>query len=400
MNLRVALGLAAGLSLFSAGCDLIGNRDGVMLDEADAAAVETTLIPRFLILQDLQAEIPDALEEDIVAVAAEISAAMREDVDLQVLVTREPDADSGCLAGGRLFISRGLLSWIRDRHELAGALALSATACASTSARWRSRHEQGLPVLDESDPLMQRYRDYRLAANAPLYNQVVATGCGAGADCRAQAAQWLLAAGHTESGLDRLQRRVDAGWPDSAWLARFPASGDDGVRGSDRPASGSAYATANGWREGLEALVVSRNGVDSGDLRTAYQAHNRARNALDTDWAVRMNDIRISLANLHPENSQREMRTLEALWGDHPHSSYWWGMIQIQLRSTANGVQRLEESLEVLPRASAHYQIGRYMEFRQRPDRAVAHYRAVTAAGSLHPDAGSAAVRLAVLERE
>lgn len=398
MNPRVVLALAA-VGLLAAGCELLG-AGGVALDEGDQAAAEASLYPQFLILQDLEAELPDAMDAEIGEVLAGLQPVLPEAPDLQAVVTREPDADGGCLAGGRLFVSRGLLSWVQDRDELAAALALAATACEAASGRWRDRETLALPALDEENLLMQRYSDFRLEANAPVYVQAVATGCGAGRDCHGLAAEWLAAAGFAESGLARLHRRVRAGWPRAAWLARFPGTpaGDpdavDGTGGSE------PYRAVNDWREGLEWLIGVRDSIQSGELRAGYRALIQARRQLDAEWSVRMATVRLNLANLHPETSQRELRTLEAIWGEHPHGDYWWGMIWMQMRSTATGVQRLEASLEVLPRASAHYRLGRIMEFRKEPERAAVHYRAVTQAGELHPDASSAAVRLAALERE
>lgn len=398
MNLRVAMTLAVA-GLLAAGCEFPG-AGGVALDEAEQAAAEASLYPRFLILQDLEAEVPETMDAEIGAVLAALAPVLPEAPDLEAVVTREPDADGGCLAGGRLFISRGLLSWVHDRDELAAALALAATACESASGRWREREAMKLPELDENHRLMQRYRDYRVQANAPLYAQAVATGCGEGRDCHGLAAEWLAAAGFADSGPPRLHRRIRQGWPDAAWLVRFPGAPAADPGPADGVADGEAYRLVNGWREGLEWLVQVRDSIDSGELRAGYRALIQARRQLDAEWAVRMATVRLNLANLHPETSQRELRTLEAIWGEHPHGDYWWGMIWMQMRSTATGVQRLEASLEVLPRASAHYQLGRHMEFRNRPEQAVTHYRAVTQAGELHPDASSAAVRLAALERE
>lgn len=401
-GLRYLAIVAAATALVALpGCQWFDRTPAIILDETDLRDARGQLYPQWLIAQDFQPVRPEALNAWIGERLTRLTATSEDIPELEFVITREADADAGCMAGGRLFISQGLLAWVEYPDELDALLALALAACSQASDYWRKRHRGDLLPLEHSQWLMNRYRDFRLKANSGFYNQLVAVGCGRGIHCDEQARQSLFRAGLEDSGLHRLRQRVLAQWPDAAWLSRFPGAEPSPVgSGRQDPELDKLLDVFRARREGLGHAREIRRHWHAGELREAYRAQIRTRRRIDDDWLVMMNQIRLDLTNFHPDYAQRDMQRMSAQFGDHPEDQYWWGRIDTQLRRTPDALTRLNNSLDTLPRVSTHFYLARLLDIGQSPEQAVSHYRQIMVAGPIHPYHERAAARLLAANEE
>lgn len=376
----------------------------VALSESDRNAAESDLYPRFLVVHDMIAERPETLDQRLGQHAKALSALIPDTPQLHIEITNEADADAGCLAGGWIFLSRGLVSRIEHDDELAGIIALAATQCGRASRDWRRREELALPPLTPDNWLMQRYRDFRVEAGVPLYRTLVRAGCGTENDCHARAHEWLQGTAGSSAGLRRLLERIASQWPNAAVLERFgdpDASTIELDTATPTPDNQALATELSGFRElrtGFDHLREAWRQIIDGEVRAAYRANIAAFRETDQHWVTRLMQARLDLINMHPFYSERRIRELKAERPDYPYYGYWEAWIDLQSKRWSRGIEQAAESLEYLPRADLHFLLGRILEFRRRPDEARPHYRAAIAAGEIHPDADEARVRLQALE--
>ncbi|MDT8409771.1 MAG: hypothetical protein RQ741_09260 [Wenzhouxiangellaceae bacterium] len=429
--IRLAIAVCALLLL--AACAPGPDQAEVALAPGDREAAQKWLYPAFEQSHGALIELDGTIEAgllrvlDRLALTGDDAEAAPPAHDYQLVWTANADADAGCLADGRIFISRGLLAWLESTDELAGVVAVAMQQCPAASQAWRKRDEARPAPLDLDDPLMLRYRDFRLPANAALYNQLVLNCRSPG--CIEAATGRVRQAGFDAAHLARLAARLRQHRPASAWLARI-GERQQGTAGSvdgpivdhliDEIADAAADATVDpignlpgdadadefarlvegfrSQREGLVELAAARQLLLDGDLLEAYRANIRARRVLGATPAVLMMQAELDLANYHPDYAQRILQGLEGdgveILGEH----YWWGWTHSQLKRQHQAIEALRQSIRSCPRVSAHYMLAELLVRAGEADEAVEHFRLVAEAGALHPFSASAASRLAQLE--
>lgn len=391
--LRLAAALAVAFLLTACGSS---DRERIDLLPEHQAAAEAELYPVFRLIQvDVQAPSApfDALLDEALA---PLQASLPEGARVSLWTTGEADADAGCLAGGQLFVTQGLLAWVEHRDELSAALAAALSLCPTARMAWESRSSAQLAPVSGEHPLLQRYRDYRLPANAALFAQLMNRTCGAGA-CYDAAVARLQAAGLEADGLNRLGRRIVEQWPESAWLDRLGASEFAAAAEADDDLS-ELFGELQAKREGLGALAAVKRTMYAGNLSEAYQNVLRARRALDNEFEAEIVFSELSLLNYHPDSAERSFERVRAMGRELPQSDYLLGVQAAQKRARATGQQYLEASLETLPRLSAHFQLGILLHRAWETDAALPHYRIVAAAEPGHPSAAPAASYIAQIE--
>lgn len=388
------IGLAALLCL---GCG--GHTESpVTLSTEDEAAARGWLREHFTGIHDHEFELRDELNVHIDAALAALAARLEPVQELSVLRVNNPDADLGCIAGGQLFLTVGLLAFVEHPDELAGALALASTACDEANEDWVRRADGELPELDLYDPLMIVYRDLRLREQAPLYRQLVRRGCARGRDCQHQAHDWLAAAGIDPAGLDRLLARIGESWSDAAVIFRFdgyPESPGEIDTDEDFQALVAPYTA---MREMLSRVRDARWVLLTGELIEAYRANLPAYADDGGSWLPRIMQARLDLVNVHPEYTRRELRKLEDVYTDVPNLDLYRGISRWQRNRIAEAAPHLEASVEARPTVSGHYYLGRIFELRNEPEQAVMHFRIAQQGGEIHPYSRDAANRLATLD--
>lgn len=375
--------VAIVLALVLAGCGGAGRSDRVALDEADRLAVEEWLLPRFelAVAPPLSLDPPVAAEIDLLM--DRIALLAEEGVSYELRVIADPDLDAGCLPGGLIWLTEGLLTVARDRDEVLTAIVYASSKCADSNRMWRQRADAELVADRENNPIYLRYRDYRLHANAPLYNLMVTSGCDR--DCASALDGRILAVEGDTGAWRRLIARAVALSPDSALAWR--------IGSMQVPSTSTATAAADGeeWlaqfhqrREALLELAASRRSLWARDLLPAYRAGLRARNALPDSVRLQLHQADLDLTNRHPEYGQRILVALEDEGKQIPHAGYWWGWVHLNLRRRPEAAASLEQSIEELPRVSAHYRLGDALLRMHRREEARAQYNVVLEAGELH----------------
>lgn len=378
----------------------------IALDAEGQAAAEAALYPAFRAIQVDTGEPPAELAPLIEGVLAPLRAAVLDGESVQVWLTGEADADAGCLAGGRLFLTRGMLSWIEDRQELAGALAVALGQCPRARAAWQRRADSVLAPVESAHALLLRYRDYRLPDNAAVFEQLTLRGCGS-TDCLAAGRALLTGAGQPADGLDRLAARLQASWPDAAWLDRLGGGAlaaeaiDASAETVGRMDDGDlreALAAHRERREGLGQLAAVKRAMYAGDLGEAYRQVLLARRALDNEFEAELVFAELSLLNFHPDSAERSLERLAATGRTPPQSDYLWGVQKSQSRARVAGERHLRASLDQLPRISAHFHLGILLHRAGELDAALEHYRVVAEAEPGHPQSAPATSYIAQIE--
>ncbi|MGB0513844.1 MAG: tetratricopeptide repeat protein, partial [Wenzhouxiangellaceae bacterium] len=314
-----------------------------------------------------------------------------------VWVIDDPDIDVGCLPGGLVWLSEGLLALARDRGEVLGALVFASRLCPAASQLWREREHSRLVDDRENHWLFQRYRDYRLPSNAPLYNLMVTAACDRG--CAAGLDQDMQAVDGDPDAWRRLLARVQALSPDAALLLRLNRDQVPLVE-----PEGGASAPSD-WlqpfhqrRDALLELAQSRRKLWADSLHEAYRAGLRARRQLPDSLRLQLHQAELDLANRHSEYAQRILENLQRDGYEIPNAGYWWGWVHLNLRRREQAASQLEQSLEQLARVSAHYRMGEALFRLHRRDEARMHYNTVLQAGPLHPEHIRAQARLDSME--
>ncbi|MCA1779120.1 MAG: hypothetical protein LC637_07000, partial [Xanthomonadaceae bacterium] len=199
------------------------------LDGEHAIAAEKRLYPQFELAHGSFVDLPADVDLLLGQTLKRLTEAAASEVSYQLQVTAEAEPDAGCLAGGLIFISEGLLAWIASESELTAVTAMAMQQCGQSSAAWRKRDSSRLPEGDFESALMTRYRDFRLPENAALFNQLVASGCDA-ADCLQASGSTLEQAGIPTEVVLNLGLRIGKAAPRAVWLERSGlAAGLDGA---------------------------------------------------------------------------------------------------------------------------------------------------------------------------
>ncbi|MEM7053358.1 MAG: hypothetical protein AAF446_02305 [Pseudomonadota bacterium] len=379
------------LSLLLTACRS-GGHEPIALSEHNQAAAEQTLYPRFELAhaapRELNPDLQQKLDEILQRLGSEAEQSTDQN-DFKLTVTAEPDADAGCIAGGRLFVSEGMLAWIQNADELAGVIAMAMQQCPRASRLWREREDMRLIEFDEPTELMYRYIDYRLNANASLFNQLVASGCGS-SNCFEAVSTRLATAGFDTQAAAGLYSRIRQGWPQSVWLERI-ASESDAV--SNVPADAEWTLLLEKYeekRQGYADLAEVRRQISHGRLDLAYRAIRDARRVLGHTYETEMMQAELDLHNNHGYYSVRILERLESKYGELPHHNFYWGWAHAQARRRQPGLQQLYASIETLPKVTAYYYLGRtYFELGDEA-RAIEYFTHVLEAGPINPYADNA----------
>lgn len=393
---RTSTGLITLAAVVLAGCQL-GGDESVSLDAEDQASAEQVLYPRFDLAhaapRELGAELQQKLDEVLNQLVSGSETTTEAAFDL--VVTAEPDADAGCMAGGRLFVSEGLLAWVQTADELAAALAVAMHQCPRASRLWRQRDGMSLVEFNPESELMNRYVDYRLNANASLFNQAVAAGC-AQADCVGAVSGPLAAGGFAPQALSDLYARIQAAWPQAAWLERVALEPQPPSGQSSDPIWVRLLKEYAAKRDGLAELAEIRRQISRGRLHPAYQASLRAMRALGRTYETEMMQAELDLHNLHPYYTERILQRVETQFGAIAHSEYYWGWTHAQLKRRDLARELLLRSIEILPKVSAHHFLAQEWMLMNDHELAIQHLNHVLEAGQHHPYAADAEMFLTI----
>ncbi|MEM1080918.1 MAG: hypothetical protein AAGH65_04985 [Pseudomonadota bacterium] len=405
MNPIVLITLARWLllvtSVFLVACDT-GSSQHIALDADHQTAAELTLYPQFDLAHAAPLTLAPELNQLLNDTLDEVAAVQWPRLDphpFSLVITAEPDADAGCIAGGRLFVSKGMLAWIEHGDELAGVLASAMRHCAEASQRWRERDDQVLVELDERSELHNRYIDYRLQANASLFNQAVISGCGSD-DCHSDLIPVLDAVGVEADGVLRLTAIIQQAWPDSAWLERsgLPVTEPPDQRPTD-PAFQRLLSEHYSNRTGYEYFADVRRQIGRGQLILAYRASLGAMRELGKTYEVHLLQAELDLHNRHPLYSEDIFEEIEERFGPINHREFYWGWMYAQTRRHEQAFEMLNRSLEILPKVSAHHYLGQLYIVEREFDLAELHLGRVIDAGPTHYYRANAELYLDVVDR-
>lgn len=365
-----------------------GSDKPVSLDADDQKNADERLYPQFDIAHAMPIQLAPELQQNVDQILTRVIDPVNELSDqhaYSLVVTAEPDADAGCLAGGRIFVSEGLLAWTRHPDELAAVLAVASEQCSMASQVWRQRAQIELAEFDPASLLMARYIDYRLNSNTALFNQLVTRGCG-NADCINAASERLADAAISPEHLDRLAARIHRAWPKSVWLERI---GIEHIKASDSDQDDLS------WQQliephamklkGLGSLAEARRMISAGNLTEAYKATRDARRAFGKTLETELMQAEVDLHNRHGFYSERIFEKLESTYGNLPHRNFYWGWAYAQANRGAHGLNELNESLSTLPKVTTHYYIGMLYLRRRMTEDALESLEKVVEAGEGHP---------------
>jgi len=365
-----------------------GSDKPVSLDAEDQKSADERLYPQFDIAHGRPIELAPELRQRVDQIFLRVLDSTSETLNQQqysLVITAEPDADAGCLAGGRIFVSEGLLAWTRHPDELAAVFVLASAQCATASSLWRERDQVELAEFDSASQLIARYIDYRVLSNAALFNQLVNRGCGK-SDCIDAGSEQLALAGIASGPIERLAARLHRAWPNSVWLERVGLESITASESDELDESWQQLIEPHTTKlTGLGGLAEARRMISAGNLTEAYRAVRTARRALGKTLQTELMQAEVDLHNRHGFYSERIFEELESTYGELPHRNFYWGWAYAQANRGTHGLNELNESLSTLPKVTTHYYIGMMHLRRRMTEEALDSLQRVVEAGEGHP---------------
>jgi predicted Zn-dependent protease len=324
------------------------------------------------------------------------------------------------LPGGKIAINRGLLTEMGSEAELAAVLGHEIVhAAARHSAQQISRGQllQGLVLATSVATSDSSYGDLAVGASG-MAAQLVSTKYGREAELESDkyGMKYMSKAGYDPQGAVTLQEtfvRLSEG-RDQDWLsglfASHPPSQERVKANRDRtknlPAGGKLGADT--YRAVMQKTI---------DAKPAYEAYDEGRKALSEKKnaeALVLADKALDLfpAEAHFHSLRGDVRLMEKKYDmavtnydraiSRRDNFFYYhlqrGLAQKELGNTDTAVSDLERSLDLLPTAPAHYNLGLIKKDRGQKEAAIEHFKVVAKSGG---DYGKAANgQLARLELE
>ncbi len=355
-------------------------------------------------------DVDPALNEYVRSVGMRLAAVSDVALPYEFTVLNSSVPNAWALPGGKIAINRGLLTELNSEAELAAVLGHEIVhAAARHTAKQMSRGQllQGLVLATSVATNDSSYGDIAVGG-AGIAAQLISTKYGRGAELESDkyGMRYMSKAGYDPQGAVTLQEtfvRLSEG-RDQDWLS--------GLFASHPPSNERVKAN----RKRLKNLPAGgKLGVDeyravmqkTMESKPAYDAYDEGREALsekNNDQALvlanKALDIFPQEANFHAlrgdvrlMNEQYDMAVTNYDRAISRRTTFFYyylqrGLAKKELQQTDAAITDLERSVELLPTAPAHYNLGLIRKDRGQIDAAIEHFRVVAKSGG---DYGKAA---------
>ena len=363
-------------------------------------------------------DVDPLLTEYVQTVGQKLAAVSDVQLPYEFTVLNSSVPNAWALPGGKIAINRGLLTEINSEAELAAVLGHEIVhAAARHTAKQMSRSQllQGAVLATSVATSNTNYGDYAVGG-AALATQLITTSYGRDAELESDkyGMRYMRKAGYDPQGAVALQEtfvRLSEGH-DQDWVSGLFAShppSNERVKENRK--------TAKKWPAGGTVGTESFQAAMQKTLeaKPAYDAYDEGREAL----GEKNNDEALSLANkalgIFPAeanfhalrgdvrlmNEQFDMAVTNYDRAISRRDDFFYyhlqrGLAKKELKQNDAAVADLERSLEFLPTAPAHYNLGLIKQDRGQTEAAIEHYRVIAKSGG---DYGKAAQgKLARLE--
>lgn len=404
--------LIAAITLLG-GCavnPVTGDRDFMTVSAEQEISIGTQNYAPMLQSQGGAYDVDPLLTEYVHSVGSKLAAVSDVQLPYEFTVLNSSVPNAWALPGGKIAINRGLLTEINSEAELAAVLGHEIVhAAARHTAQQISRGQlmQGLVLATTVATNDTSYGNYAVGG-ASVAAQLVSTKYGRSAELESDkyGMKYMHKAGYDPQGAVALQEtfvRLSEG-RDQDWLS--------GLFASHPPSNERVKAnrkTAKKWPAGGNRGTDSFRAAMQKTLeaKPAYDAYDEGRKALGekkNDEALTLAnkalDIFPAEANFHAlrgdvrlMNKQYDMAVTNynraiSRRGDFFYYPLQRGLAKKELKQDDAAVSDLERSLELLPTAPAHYNLGLIKQGRGQTAAAVEHFRVIAKSGG---DYGKAA---------
>ncbi|MGB5624633.1 MAG: M48 family metalloprotease, partial [Woeseiaceae bacterium] len=358
-------------------------------------------------------DVDPVLTQYVQGVGSRLAAQSPVALPYEFVVLNNSVPNAWALPGGKIAINRGLLTELESEAELAAVLGHEVVhAAARHTARQMSRGMllQGLVLATAVASSDSDYGNLAVGG-AGLAAQLVTMKYGREAELESDfyGMQYMSKAGYDPQGAVSLQKtfvRLSDGQR-SDWLSGLFAShppSQERVNANIATVATLPVGGKTGEQEFQRVMQKTRA------AKPAYDAYDEGRKALSekkTDEALALANKALSLfpdeANFHAlrgdarlvadkfdmavTNYDRAIQRRDGFFYYHLQR----GLAKKELGQTDGAVVDLENSIELLPTAPAHYALGGIAQARGNLPEAIKHYKVVAGAGGDYGKAATAA---------
>ena len=344
-------------------------------------------------------DVDPLLTDYVQSVGAKLAAVSDVQLPYEFTVLNSSVPNAWALPGGKIAINRGLLTELNSEAELAAVLGHEIVhAAARHTAKQMSRGQlmQGMVLATSVATSNTNYGDYAVGG-AAVAAQLITTKYGRGAELESDkyGMKYMRNAGYDPQGAVVLQEtfvRLSEGH-DQDWIS--------GLFASHPPSNERVKAnrqTAKKWPAGGTVGTDSFRAAmqKTFEAKPAYDAYDEGREALgekNNDEALSLAnkalDIFPAEANFHALrgdvrllNKQYDMAVTNYNRAIGRRDDFFYyhlqrGLAKKELKQNDAAAADLERSLELLPTAPAHYNLGLIKQDRGQTDAAIEHFRVV-----------------------
>ncbi len=380
-----------------------GDRQLMTMSPSDDLKLGTESYAPMLQAQGGAYDVDPALNEYVRSVGMKLAAVSEVELPYEFTVLNSSVPNAWALPGGKIAINRGLLTEIDSEAELAAVLGHEIVhAAARHSAQQMSRGQllQGLVVATSVVAGDSSYGDLAVGG-AGVAAQLISTKYGREAELESDkyGMRYMGRAGYDPQGAVSLQEtfvRLSEGH-DQDWISGLFASHPPSQERVKENRERASKMTAGGFL-GVDEYRVALQ--QTRETKPAYDAYDQGREAL----AKENNDEALALANdalkLYPAeanfhalrgdvrllNEQYDMAITNYDRAISRRNDFFYyylqrGITRKEQRRVDAAMTDLEHSLELLPTAPAHYNIGLIKKDRGQIDAAKEHFQLVANSG-------------------
>ena len=380
-----------------------GDRQFMTMSPSEDLKIGTENYAPMLQAQGGAYDVDPALIEYVRSVGMKLAAVSDVELPYEFTVLNSSVPNAWALPGGKIAINRGLLTEINSEAELAAVLGHEIVhAAARHSAHQMSRGNllQGLVVATSVVAGDSSYGDLAVGG-AGVAAQLLSTKYSREAELESDkyGMRYMGRAGYDPQGAVLLQEtfvRLSEG-RDQDWISGLFAShppSDERVRENRKRASkmeAGGFVGSDEFRAAVQQALAAK---------PAYDAYDQGREALakeNNDEALALANEALKLfpaeANFHAlrgdvrmMNQQYDMALTNYNRAISRRDTFFYyylqrGLVYKEQRKVNDAMTDLEHSLELLPTAPAHYNIGLIKKERGQIDAAKEHFTIVAKSG-------------------
>lgn len=399
-----------------------GDREFITSSPSDDLKIGVENYQPMLQAQGGHYDVDPALIEYVQGVGQKVAAVSDVQLPYEFTVLNSSVPNAWALPGGKIAINRGLLTELNNEAELAAVLGHEVVhAAARHSAQQMSRAQllQGLVVATSVVASDASYGDLAVGG-ASVAAQLISTKYGRSAELESDkyGMRYMALAGYDPQGAVTLQEtfvRLSEG-NDQDWISGLFASHPPSQERVKENRKRAKKMEPGGFLGVAEYQAAIQQALDA---KPAYAIYDEGRQALAegrADEALVLANDALDLfpaeANFHAlrgdvrlTNEQFDLAVTNYDRAINRRGSFFYyyvqrGLAQAGQHKTTEAIQDLEHSIDLLPTAPAHYNLGLIRKDQGRIDEAIEHFNIVaTSSGEYGKAANSQLARLQIADQ-